>query len=233
MNKRLQAISALIPQGRGLIDVGTDHGYLPVELAKSGYAGHIYASDIRQGPLNAARRTAEEAGISDRIRFLLCDGLDQCPPELIDTIVIAGMGGDTICGIVDRAEWTMDGRYTLLLQPMTKAEILRYWLSNNEYEILREELVLDGGKLYQILLVRYGVSRKLSDAELFTGAYALIHDHLLFPELLESCIKRFERQLDGMEKGKTGAESGRYALLQHILLELKEMRARADGENDI
>ena len=229
MNKRLQEILSLIPQGRGLIDVGTDHGYLPTELAKSGYTGHILASDIRPGPLSAARRTAEEAGLSDRIRFLLCDGLDQCPPELIDTVVIAGMGGDTICGIVDRAEWTMDPQYTLLLQPMTKAEVLRYWLSNNEYEICREELVLDGGRLYQILLVRYGASQKLSDAELFTGQYTQVHDHPLFPALLDSCIKRFERQLDGMEKGRDGAESGRYALLQHILLELKEMKARADS----
>ena len=103
MNKRLEAIYALIGEGRGLVDVGTDHGYIPTALAQSGYAGNIIASDIKPGPLQAARRSAENAGVADKIDFLLCDGLDGCDPSAIDTIVIAGMGGDTICGILDRA----------------------------------------------------------------------------------------------------------------------------------
>ena len=75
MNKRLSAIAALVQNGRGMIDVGTDHGYLPVRLAASGYGGRLYASDINEGPLLSARRTAAEAGVSSHICFLLCDGL--------------------------------------------------------------------------------------------------------------------------------------------------------------
>ena len=93
MNKRLEEIYALIGEGRGLVDVGTDHGYIPAALAKSGYSGKIIASDINPGPLQAARRSAESAGVADKIDFLLCDGLDGCDPSAIDTIVIAGMGG--------------------------------------------------------------------------------------------------------------------------------------------
>ncbi len=115
MNKRLSAIAALVKEGKGLVDVGTDHGYLPAYLAASGYKGALYASDINEGPLQSARRTAAEAGLSDRIRFLLCDGLRLCPPEEIDTIVIAGMGGDMIVKILDEAEWCMDPRYHLIL----------------------------------------------------------------------------------------------------------------------
>ena len=37
MNKRLSAIAALVKEGKGLVDVGTDHGYLPAYLAASGY----------------------------------------------------------------------------------------------------------------------------------------------------------------------------------------------------
>ena len=43
MNKRLEEIYALIGEGRGLVDVGTDHGYIPAALAKSGYSGNIIA----------------------------------------------------------------------------------------------------------------------------------------------------------------------------------------------
>ncbi len=75
MNRRLQAIEQMIHPGIGMIDVGTDHGYLPVFLAQHGYPGALLASDIGEGPLSAARRSAEAAGLGERIRFLLCDGL--------------------------------------------------------------------------------------------------------------------------------------------------------------
>ena len=172
MNKRLQAIESLICPGRGLIDVGTDHGYLPVSLARHGYPGALFASDIRKGPLDAARRSAREAGQEERIAFQLCDGLELCDPESVDTIVIAGMGGDTICGILDRAEWCMDPRYQLLLQPMTRAEVLRYWLVNNGFAIETERLAEDGGEIYSLFSARFGGTQQLSDAELYSGAFS-------------------------------------------------------------
>ena len=189
MNNRLKAIAGLVKDGKGLIDVGTDHGYLPVYLAQNGYTGALLASDINPGPLDAARRTAREAAEEERIRFLLCDGLDGCPPERIDTIVIAGMGGDLICRILDRAEWCLDDAYTLLLQPMTKAEVLRYWLVNNGFRLEEELLVRDGGRIYQIIRARYSQNMTMSDAELFSGAFGnivklhnlLIVVHIVFP----------------------------------------------------
>lgn len=93
MNKRLTAIASYIKDGRGVIDVGTDHGYLPVYLAKSGYKGRILASDINAAPLSTALRTAERAEIKDKVELLLCDGLEKCPSDAVDSIVIAGMGG--------------------------------------------------------------------------------------------------------------------------------------------
>ena len=84
-----------IPDGIGVIDVGTDHAYLPVALARRGYCGNLLASDIGEGPLAVARRHAEDASVADRIRFFCCDGLELCPPEDVDCIVIAGRGGDT------------------------------------------------------------------------------------------------------------------------------------------
>ena len=169
MNKRMHAIVRYIEPGRGMIDVGTDHGYLPVWMATHGYRGNIIAADIHEAPLQKARETAGKAGVADRRVFQLCDGLDQCPPKAVDTIVIAGMGGDMICRILDRAEWCMDRQYKLILQPMTKSEVLRYWLVYNEFQILNEELVPEGGALYQLIVARFGGSTRLNDGELFLG----------------------------------------------------------------
>lgn len=223
MNKRLEKIASYITSGTGIIDVGTDHGYLPVWLAKNAYKGNIFASDINADPLAKAVRTAEAAQVAERINFMLCDGLENCPPEAVDTIVIAGMGGDSICGILDRAEWCMDRRYKLILQPMTKAEVLRYWLTNNEFEISTETLVKENDSLYQLFTARFGGKMKLSDAELFTGSYPLIKDEPLFPELLELLLQRFGRSLEGLKRS-CNDKSGKISLIEGILSQLEEMK---------
>lgn len=220
MNKRMHAIVKYIEPGRGMIDVGTDHGYLPAWMATHGYRGNIIASDINGAPLQKARETAEKAGVAGRITFQLCDGLNQCSPDSVDTIIIAGMGGDMICRILDMAEWCMDRRYKLILQPMTKSEVLRYWLIYNEFEILTEDLVPEGGKLYQLIVARFGGSTRLNDGELFLGKKQLCTDWELYEQQRQRLIKRFEAAIAGMEKNAIGSELPALQLYRQILTEL-------------
>lgn len=222
MNKRLELIASILPHGRGFADVGTDHGYLPVYMAQHGYSGKIIASDINEGPLSTAVASARQAGVEDRICFRLCDGLDGCGSEELDTVVVAGMGGDTICGILDRADWVMSRDILLILQPMTKAEVLRFWLTNNDFAICGEWLIEENGEIYQILSARFGARTPLSDAELFTGKYELAVGNALFPVQLAALIKRFERAAAGMSKAPR--MRGRQKLTAEILNGLYEMR---------
>ena len=223
MNKRMHAIVKYIEPGRGLIDVGTDHGYLPAWMASHGYRGNIIASDIHEAPLRKAMETAEKAGVADRITFQLCDGLEQCKPDSLDTIIIAGMGGDMICRILDLAEWCMDRRYKLILQPMTKSEVLRYWLVNNEFEILAEDLVPEGGNLYQLIVARFGGSTRLSDGELFLGKKQLCTDWELYEQQRHKLLKRFALAVAGMEKNASGAELPALKLYREILADLERL----------
>ena len=223
MNKRMHAIVRYIEPGRGLIDVGTDHGYLPAWMASHGYRGSIFASDIHAAPLQKAIDTAEKAGVTNRITFQLCDGLAQCKPESVDTIIIAGMGGDMICRILDLAEWCMDRRYKLILQPMTKSEVLRYWLTNNEFEILTEDLVPEGGSIYQLIVARFGGSTRLSDGELFLGKKELCTDEELYEQQRKKLIKRIDSAVAGMEKNVAGAELPALRLYRQILADLERL----------
>ena len=223
MDARLEAIRRMIRPGCGVIDVGTDHAYLPLSLARDGYPGALLASDLREGPLAAARRSAAQAGLSGRLCFLLADGLDACPPDAVDTIVIAGMGGDTICGILDRAEWCMNGAYRLILQPMTKPEVLRYWLTNNGFRIEEEALAEDAGTVYQILSAVFcGRNERLSDAELFVGKAGL-SDPALYRRLIDMQICRAERSLAGLAaSGKT--EDRKADGLRRLICRLQELQ---------
>ena len=135
------------------------------------------------------------------------------------------MGGDLICRILDRAEFCLDEAYTLILQPMTKAEVLRYWLVNNGFELIEERLVRDGGILYQIIKARFWGNMPLSDAELFAGALKNIRSEPLCGEWLEALIRRFEKEEQGLLSAEQ-PEEGRLAICRGVLAGLVEMKGK-------
>lgn len=168
LTPRLQAIADQVPQGSRLADVGTDHGFLPVWLLNSGRIDSAIAADLREGPLNRARETAQRFGIAAQISFRRCDGLSAICPEEVDTVAIAGMGGETIISILKAAPWTKEGTL-LLLQPMTGFAELRRWLQGNGYQIVGECIAYEGKRLYSILTVRGGEMPLMTPAELWAG----------------------------------------------------------------
>lgn len=209
LQPRLQCIADCVPQGTRLADVGTDHGYLPVWLLQNGRIGHAVASDINAAPLEHARRTAAEYGVSACLDFRLCAGLDAVAPDEADTVVIAGMGGETIITILGAAGWDWQG-VTLLLQPMTKAELLRPWLTGHGFCIVSERLVRDKGTIYTVIEARAGQSAPLAAAEAWCGV-GLLHDPLYGAYASERASK-LEFAAAGMQKGKDADEAAIAAL---------------------
>lgn len=226
MNKRLQIISEYI-SNKGFVDVGTDHGYLPIHMAENGYKGKIFASDVNADPLNKAIRNAKEAGLSDKIDFFLCDGLEKCPRDEIDTIVVAGMGGDMIVKILDEGYWCMSSDYKLILQPMSKQEILRYWLIYNDFEINHELQLEENGTIYQIIVATFGGNTKLNDAELYIGSYNLALDKQLYIREYKALYNRFFRTVNEIKSGDKIPQY-RLKLFEQILAQLTEMGTEHD-----
>ncbi len=165
----LALLAELVPRGAKVADVGTDHAYLPVWLVQEGRIAGAIASDINPAPLEHARRTAAEYGATDKMDFRLCAGLDAVAPGEADTIVIAGMGGETVISILEAAPWTREQGVNLLLQPMTKAEMLRIWLADNGYTFTGERLVLDKNHLYPVFCVTGGERRSITEEEAYGG----------------------------------------------------------------
>ncbi|MCI5753617.1 MAG: class I SAM-dependent methyltransferase [Clostridiales bacterium] len=217
LSRRLAALAALVPQGSCPVDVGTDHGYLPAWLLQNGVCSRAYATDLRSKPLESAMRTAQAAGLSGQITFFLCDGLEDCPPREVDTVIIAGMGGENIAGILERAPWTREK--LLILQPMSRQEVLRAFLTEHGYAIVSEHLVQDGGILYQVLTARGGTPAPHTPAELLTGRFALLEADPLLPEYLEKTLQKLRHA----EAGLACASS------EEAALRLEKMRAVIDG----
>ncbi len=155
LDRRLQCAARQVRMGSRLADIGTDHALLPVALVRSGVCPYAVASDIRTGPAERARRAVEEAQLADRIEVRLGPGLSVLQPEEADDLVIAGMGGETIVSILGEAPWIRSSHFRLILQPMSRPEVLRRWLHRAGFLLEAEPAVEDGGHLYSILRAHY------------------------------------------------------------------------------
>ncbi len=152
---RLSLIADLVPNGAKVADIGTDHGYLAIELIKSGKAKSVIASDIGEKPLENAKKNIEKANVSG-ISLRLCDGLKGYKTDEVDTVIIAGMGGEVISGILSRNEdFIKDTEKIFILQPTTSPEFLRKYLLKTGFKILSETPIYENNKLYSVLLVRF------------------------------------------------------------------------------
>ena len=136
LGARLQSACAYLSAGGTVADIGTDHAYLPIEIIKKGLSQRAVACDINRGPIESARRNIEAAGLSDRIDTMQTDGLHGVEGFHPTDILIFGMGGELIAKILSEAPWVKDEGIGLILQPMSHAEILRRWLSENGFSIL-------------------------------------------------------------------------------------------------
>lgn len=169
LSARLSAIASLIPEGCAVVDVGTDHGYLPTKLFLDGKMKSITATDINEKPLNNARDTLKRFD-AQGVDLILCDGLEKVSKEKADTVIIAGMGGEVISGILSRCTFIENSKVLLVLQPMTAAPELREYLASNGFFIEKEIAVSENKKVYSIMCARYnGTKYELEPAQKFIG----------------------------------------------------------------
>ena len=218
LQPRLRLLAEMTPPGGRLADIGTDHGYLPVWLLQEGRIPSAIASDVGAEPLEHARRTAEEYGAALDLR--LCDGLRGIAPHEADTVVMAGMGGETIIHILTDSSWPRDSGCTLLLQPQTKVELLRRWISENGYVCRDERLVWDKGKLYVVLQMTAGEPFTPDEVRLYGGLH--LEGDPLYGDYLDAQLQRLRRRLDGLRHSREGADCGTLPQLIAALEKKKE-----------
>ena len=229
LTPRLQAVAGLVPLGARLADVGTDHAYLPASLLQQGVIDTAVAADLRPGPLDRARATAERYGLTERISFRLCDGLSGILPEEADTVVIAGMGGETIAAILSAAPWVREEGKRLILQPMSAQEDLRAWLADNGYRIEREVLSREGETLYVAMLVTAGEMGPMTPAQLWAGRQSQEQPDPLRGLWLDKLRGKTARAVEGLRRSSREGDRARLERLEEVLEGLDKMKEEWDS----
>ncbi len=171
LSKRLAAAAELVPEGAVLVDIGTDHAFLPITLCETGRIRSAIAMDVAEGPLSRASAHIREAGLDGLIETRLSDGFSALLPEEADTASILGMGGALIMRILTEHDPRILGIKTLLLGPQSEIKQVRSFLLREGYRIGTERLVEEDGKFYFLLPVHADEKEEAaySEAELYYG----------------------------------------------------------------
>ena len=223
ISKRLLCCASMVQSGSRVADIGTDHGYLGIYLLQSGAARHVIACDLRKDPLENARRNAKLFGVDGEMELRLSDGLEKILPDEVDTVVMAGMGGDLIQKILSQCPWRRREGLQFILQPQSAGNVLRRWLCEDGFEIQREEPVQDGHFLYTVMAIRQGALSPLTPGTEYASPALLASKS----PLVGTYLARVENALQETVRGLTNAEKQRPERLAYFgqaLLEIQEMR---------
>ena len=157
ISKRLELVASFVPQGAVLLDVGSDHAYLPIELVERGQIERAIAGEVVDGPYQSAVKNVESHGLKEKIQVRLANGLAAFEEtDQVSVITSAGMGGRLIATILEEGLDKLASVGRLILQPNNREDDLRIWLEDHDFQIVAESILEEAGKFYEILVAKAG-----------------------------------------------------------------------------
>ncbi|MCU9533172.1 tRNA (adenine(22)-N(1))-methyltransferase [Streptococcus sp. CSL10205-OR2] len=159
LSQRLKEVASLVPLGSKLLDVGSDHAYLPIYLLQHKKISSAIAGEVVHGPYQSALSNVKAHQLDKQITVRLADGLEALEDnDYVSVITICGMGGRLISTILENGKEKLSTISQLILQPNNREEELRDWLVANQFTITAEKILEENDKIYEIIVVKPGIS---------------------------------------------------------------------------
>lgn len=225
LGERLQTIADMVPSGVSLADIGTDHAYLPIYLAENSIITHAVAGDIHHGPYISAKNAVAAAQLDNSISVRQGNGLEVVNPGEAEVVVIAGMGGGNITDILSSRPTITATVRRLILQPMIGAAVVRMWLHTNNWQIVNEQLVVEDGKLYQIIAAEPGESYPYEPILYEIGPLLWQRRHPLLKQHIQELANHLRSVLTAMAASPEAVQSKKYKEFTAKLRELEDKYA--------
>lgn len=194
ISKRLRAIAALVPEGGRVADIGCDHAQLLIHLALTHRLRMGIGGDIHPGPLAQAQLNLQAQPISLPISLQLGNGLKVLQNYIVDSIVIAGLGGKKIVAMLEEGSHFLRGVHTLVLQPNNGSAMVRYWLANHQWCLVEEDLVEERDYLYEIMVARPGWGDLPYRSHVIARSFLRTFGPLLWKKRHPLLAKRWQRE---------------------------------------
>lgn len=220
LDERLMSCADFVRKNSKIVDVGTDHAYLPIYLIKMRKVQHAIASDVRKGPLLNAEKNLKKYHLLDNVELRLSNGLEKIKSEEVDDIIIAGMGGEVIIDILSKASWIKDKNKRLILQPMSMDEKVRKFLYNEKFKIIGENVTASENKIYNIICAEF-CGKDFDVTELYPYIGTLAQNSNKETKIyVNKKIKGLKNQLRGLKKAK---DLSSFKKTQSIIKKLEEL----------
>lgn len=225
LSNRLYACASLVRPNGTAVDVGTDHGHLPIYLLSEGICSRVIAGDLRPKPLQAAKNNAAEAGFAEDITFCLSDGLRSVPLEGIDTVICAGMGGDTIQSILLGTPEIWRPEVQFILQPQAAVAELRGFLSDHGFWIQQEIFAQDGAFVYTIMEVYFGNAAAIPPDQRYIPQGVQDRNGTLYRAYMDRIRNSLKKTIRGLEQAAAEPNPQRLAYYRASLHAIEELEA--------
>ncbi len=167
---RLKSVASFVDVNDNVVDVGTDHAYLPIYLMQNNLARKVYACDINVHPLDNAKKNIKSYGLEDKIETILSNGLEKVPVDY-NCVLISGMGYDTVISILTVSMDTVKKCNKIVVQVNKNYVELRKWIVKNKFTITDEAVIFEKGKFYQTICFNCTEKNDYQTEEIYLGYY--------------------------------------------------------------
>lgn len=229
LSDRLRKIANFVKKDTSVLDVGTDHGYVPIYLVENNISKNVIASDISSDSLNKTVEIVKKKSLEEFIDARVGDGLQVIEPFEVNGAIMAGMGGVLIEKILKNNEKITDSIDYFIFQPMIASKELRKYLIENNFTIIDEELSKDGDKFYEIMLVEKG-KESLKEDIYYEISEKLIHkNHPLLKEFIENKIRLSQFVINSLKDKKSDRSLERLNQVEEQVKEYMEVLKRVEA----
>lgn len=213
LGNRLQSIVSMIEKGSTVVDIGTDHAYLPIYLINEGLAERVIATEVLPGPFERARENIEKSGLENFINLRMGSGFKPIKPREGDIAVVAGMGGTTIAKIIDESKEIADSFKKLILQPMQNQAKLREYLLTTGYQIIDENVAIEDNRFYEIIVAKKGIFKAFDEIDVLVGPVLRNKKTSVISEYINHRIEIIQKIIQRLKA--TDSKTGKAALEEY------------------
>lgn len=206
LSKRLKAVADYVDKGARLADIGSDHAYLPTYLVQKNEVEFAVAGEVVKGPFEIAKNHVAQANLKENIQVRLANGLAAIEKvDKIDTIVIAGMGGILISEILEAGKGKLNSVKRLILQANNHEDTLRQWLTEHQFVIKAEQILLEAGKFYEIIVAEPTTNEHpvLSANDLLFGPFLSKEKSIIFQQKWQKELNTLNKIIDRLPDEQT------------------------------
>ena len=211
IDDRLKSLIKYIDSKDLVIDIGCDHALIDIYLIKNNILNNIIISDISINALNQGILNIKKNKLDNKIDARCGNGLEVLNEfDNINTILISGMGTNTILKILDNKYLNRINK--LIIQSNKDYYLLRKEVIKLGFMISNEEVIVSNNKMYiNIVFVRG--NKKYTDIELKYGISNMKNKKIYY----EYLINKYQNILLSIQ------DKDKYTELQNEINILKEL----------